>query len=68
MCKKLKGCGRKIDKCMQYHIYHLNMAFKDHIQTVACCCGHSIYSMTIVINTGYGIFELISGKRILNNK
>lgn len=49
MCKKLKGCGRKIDPCIKKLIENIVvMCTKDWV-TVASCCGHGKYPMTIVV-------------------
>ena len=46
MCKKTIWCNSKIDRCMKSLIKLLQ---KDHYNTVASCCGHGKYQMTIVI-------------------
>lgn len=48
MCKKLKGIHNRIDKCMKDFIKWLN---EKHV-TVACCCGHGKYNMTVVVKEG----------------
>lgn len=50
MCKiNKKSDGRKIDPCMRSAIRCLN----DYgTKTLACCCGHGKYPMTIVIDVG----------------
>ena len=71
MCKKkqFKYCPSEIDKCMRKMIENLNILFPKNIKTIASCCGHGIYPMTIVVkNTmwkeGECNFELFSGKYI----
>jgi hypothetical protein len=67
MCKKLKGCGRKIDKCMTKLIEFINT--HPNVKTIACCCGHGRYNMSIIVTykTGldgdweWGVKELLSG-------
>ena len=61
MCKKLKGCGRKIDPCMRIFIGRMEDLFKAQeradkkrgdyfkFKIVACCCGHKKYNMSIVV-------------------
>jgi len=54
MCKKVnnhKISNTRIDKCMQPLIKYLNQERRD---TVACCCGHGKYPMTIVIKWNSG--------------
>jgi 23S rRNA G2069 N7-methylase RlmK/C1962 C5-methylase RlmI len=45
MCKKTKGIHNRIDKCMKPLIRFLNDA---GTFTIASCCGHGMYPMTIV--------------------
>jgi len=59
MCKKLKGVHNRIDKCMKHIIDILE---EYGIKTLACCCGHSKYKMTIVISYP------IKGKKLVKNK
>ena len=64
MCKKLKGIHNRIDKCM-VNLISLIKAKKGRVKTLACCCGHGKYPMTIVVTiNGRLIWELMSGKRI----
>jgi len=50
MCKlNKKNDGRRIDPCMKEVIRSLN---ENGIKTLACCCGHGKYPMTIVIDAG----------------
>ncbi len=44
MCKEHNP--RKIDKCMEKLIYNLHFL---GVHTKACCCGHGIYPMTIIV-------------------
>lgn len=66
MCKKtqFKYCPSTIDKCMRKLIEFIN----DHsnvIETVACCCGHGKYNMTILVRDNLGIvYDLMSGVEI----
>jgi hypothetical protein len=50
MCKKPNP--RKIDKCMKKIVWLINN--KTNYKTLACCCGHGKYPMTIVVSRGYG--------------
>ena len=48
----------RLDKCLRNDIYYLN---SDGQKTLACCCGHGIYPMTIVCRNKNGrIYELFS--------
>lgn len=63
MCKKQKGLHNRIDPCMKPLIKWLKMK---GFQTVASCCGHSKYPMTVVVKsiTCERYYELFSGKNI----
>jgi len=66
MCKtkRYKGTSNtRIDKCMKDCIHTLEvMSSESHIKTVACCCGHGKYPMTIVVKNKSGwCWDLISG-------
>ena len=63
MCKKkqFKYCPSEIDECMRNFIKNLNYF---NIKTLASCCGHGKYPMTIIVESGYGNFELVSGSII----
>ncbi len=70
MCKVKKYHGTsntRIDKCM----VKLTRFINDNSthETLACCCGHGKYPMTVVVRHEYDfddrkIFELISGVEI----
>ena len=68
MCKKLKGIHNRIDPCMKNLINFLKKQVG--FPTVACCCGHGIYPMTIVMNVRITILnkpkfvDIISGIEI----
>lgn len=67
MCEKRKH--NRIDKCMKEVIKHLNGLFDKKYKTVACCCGHYKYPMTILIQNQYGTtLEIFSGKIIKRKK
>lgn len=51
----------RIDGCMKNLIELLR---SKGVNTLACCCGHGRYPMTIVINRNGWTEELISGKYI----
>jgi len=65
MCKKLKGCGRRIDPCMLNAIFRMRQY---GIKTLSCCCGHGRYPMSIVVKDKQGIYELFSDKEIPRKK
>ncbi len=47
MCKlNKKNDSRRIDPCMRNLIKFVN---DQEIETVACCCGHGKYPMTIIV-------------------
>lgn len=48
----------RLDKCMRPDIQYLNSNGR---RTIACCCGHGIYPMTIICKNKNGrIYELLS--------
>ena len=65
MCQKNKGLHNKIDKCMKPLINWFNE--QDYF-TIASCCGHSVYPMTIVVkfmvNGKPRYLEILSGIEI----
>lgn len=70
MCKKkqFRYCPSEIDPCMRRLIYYLNGCGKQgkgNFKTVACCCGHGKYDMTIVVRNHLGhTWELLSNEII----
>ena len=61
MCKfNPKNDSRFIDPCMKMEIAKLNM---HGFMTLACCCGHGKYPMTIIVksNISESCRELFSG-------
>jgi len=68
MCKKkqLKYCPSTIDDCMKKIIKWLG----DKHTTVACCCGHGRYPMTIVVKEGFkdGLKREIVHREIFSQK
>jgi hypothetical protein len=66
MCKfNPKNDSRFIDPCIKVLIDSLQHF---GIETLSCCCGHGKYPMTIVVKSGYGPFELVSGTPIPRKK
>lgn len=55
MC--MDSSNKKIDTCMVNLIRIMN---ENGIKTKACCCGHSIYPMTIVIDFEGMDYEIVS--------
>lgn len=50
MCKWIKSGNQRIDPCMKKAIDNVNWLGKNiGIKTLACCCGHNVYSPTVVI-------------------
>ena len=57
MCKlNKKNDGRRIDPCMRVLIGNLNEL---GIKTLACCCGHGKYPMTVVVDAGVKIGRVV---------
>jgi hypothetical protein len=50
-----------MDACMVNLITELN---KRGLETLACCCGHGRYDMSIVVSDRDGKYDIISGARI----
>ena len=70
MCKKtnFKHCPSTIDKCMKNLIQNLNQHFVD-IKTVASCCGHNKYLMTILVKDKHGnVWDICSNTIIPRKK
>lgn len=68
MCvkKQFKYCPSTIDTCMKKGIEHLN---RRDVKTLASCCGHGRYPMTIVMFNGVAEpYELFSMKTIPRKK
>ena len=55
----------RVDGCLPYLISNLNVL---GIRTLACCCGHGRYPLTIVVKTELGNLELASGFAIHRKK
>ena len=58
---KQKAIVRKVDDCLSMLIGILN---RNGIETLACCCGHGEYPMSIVAKIHGFPVELFSGRRI----
>lgn len=58
MCKKQKGLHNRIDFCMKPLIEWLKY---NNYNTVASCCGHGKYQMTVIIDLkDGGMIELFT--------
>ena len=56
----------RVDACLRNLIEFLNNVCG--VETLACCCGHGEYNMSIIVKSEDGlIFDLISNK-IINRK
>jgi len=62
MCKHTKSSNKRIDPCMRYAIKHAYFSVPTKI--LACCCGHFVYPMTIIVKQDNQIRELLSGANI----
>lgn len=69
MCKfDKKNDSRRIDPCMKNLIDLLN-AKGGRIKTLACCCGHGKYPMTIISSINkFHIWDVVSGESIPRKK
>ena len=69
MCKvDIKNGDTRIDPCMRNAIENLR---RQGVKTLACCCGHKKYPMTIIIDIGFSKtlpLEIFSGKQIETRK
>jgi len=66
MCKKTKCMRKGIDPCMKNLIDFID-ATKSY-KTLACCCGHRKYNMSIVVTNGEICWDLMSNKIIPRKK
>lgn len=64
MCNKVKNGDQRIDPCIASLVSNLRYALKEDHKLVASCCGHQKYKMTLVVNAGHGIYDLVSGVQI----
>jgi len=65
MCKfNPKNDSRRIDSCMKILIENI----RDNCNTVACCCGHGKYPMTIVCEMNGEYFDIVSDVEIPRKK
>lgn len=69
MCDKGKSKGAsfgqedfgRVDECMAHLISFLNLY---GIKTMACCCGHGKYPMSIIVDVNGARREIVSGINI----
>ena len=69
MCEKVDYCNVRIDKCLKVFIDNLNIVLHGNVETIASCCGHGKYPMSIVVKVRrnkyrLSIYDLVSGKEI----
>jgi hypothetical protein len=63
MCKWNKYGDTRIDPCMRALIKNLNTEFGDGLHTVACCCGHGKYPLSILVKDKYGnVWDMASNE------
>lgn len=60
-----KNEGRRMDPCMVGLVKYLKA---QGLTTVACCCGHGTYPMTVVVKGVRGHYELLSGVTLPRSK
>ena len=66
MChkKQFKYCPSEIDECMKKFVKLLNLCLGGGHHTVACCCGHGKYPMTLLIKNKEVVIDMFSGEII----
>ena len=66
MCKKkqFRYCPSEVDECMKTFIPLLNLCLAENHKTVACCCGHGRYPMTLLVRSNKVVIDLFSGEII----
>lgn len=62
---KFKRSVIRIDECMATFILNLNLI---GVKTLACCCGHGKYPMSVVVDEGNHKLELFSGACLFKKK
>ena len=69
MCKLNKKSGdTRIDPCIKQFIKNINLILPKEQITLASCCGHGKYTLTIIIGLGKNLrWDLVSGK-VINRK
>ena len=68
MCKLNKWGDTRIDSCMRQVIKNLNEL---KVKTLACCCGHGKYPMSIIVDIGFSTqlpLEIFSNAMIERKK
>ncbi|MBD3231121.1 hypothetical protein GF322_00505 [Candidatus Dependentiae bacterium] len=71
MCKIDKKSGdTRIDPCIKNLIHNINFFLPKEVKTIASCCGHGKYPMTILIRgkNPEKAMDLVSGKFIDRKK
>lgn len=66
VCSQIDNMNFRVDNCIANLIYVLR---NRGIKTLACCCGHGKYNISIVYKSPNGkIWDLISGVQIPRKK
>src|SRR4030067_1658927 len=61
----LNGKKFRVDACIRDLIQSLNY---EGLETLACCCGHGKYPVTIIYRRNRYIYDFCSGSMILERK
>ncbi len=66
MCKFVNNTKHsRIDKCIRNLVENMEVLIDKRFKLKACCCGHGIYPLSIVIELPSGmIVEMVSSKII----
>lgn len=70
MCnkKQFKYCPSEIDECIKTLISSMKMVLSSRIKVVACCCGHGVYPMTIIVKDAQEVVWDLVSKSIIPRK
>lgn len=55
----------RIDRCMKNLVFRMKSY---GIKTLACCCGHKKYPMTIIVKDCVGIYDIVSDIALTRKK
>lgn len=64
MCEKVKNGNQRVDPCIANLVSNLKMSLDKSVKILGSCCGHDKYPMTLVVNVGHGIYDLVSSVNI----
>lgn len=64
MCKRMKTSDQRIDPCIAEFVSNLSSSLRKGVELFGSCCGHGKYSMTLVVRTKDGVYDLVSGVKI----